>query len=371
MRIGVPTEIKPAEHRVAIAPAGVRELTEGGHEVWVERGAGAGSSLDDADFARAGARIVEGAAAVWRDVDLLLKVKEPVPAEYDFLRPDLTLLTYLHLAASKELTDALVQSGCTAVAYETVRGVDGGLPLLAPMSEIAGRMAAQVGAQLLTAPHGGRGVLMGGISGVTPAQVVVIGAGSSGRQAARIAAGMEADVTVIDLDVDRLRQLDAARRGRVRTLSSNRLTLEEEVAAADLVIGAVLVPGKRAPQVVTEDMVASMRRHAVIVDISIDQGGCVATSHMTTHDEPTFRAHDVIHYAVGNMPGALPRTATYALTNATLPYVERLAGDGVRTALLADAGFGAGVNVTDGVLTEPGVAEAHGLAHTPLGEVWA
>lgn len=371
MRIGVPAETKAAEHRVAITPAGVRELTLSGHEVRVQSGAGLGSSLDDAEYARAGATVVAGAEAAWGETDLVLKVKEPLPEEYRFLRRDLTVFTFLHLAASKELTEALLESGCTAVAYETVRSSNGALPLLAPMSEVAGRMAAQVGAQLLSAPAGGRGVLMGGVSGVMPAHVVVIGAGSAGRNAAWVAAGMEADVTIVDLDVDKLRYIDHIHQGRVRTLTSNRLTLEEQVAVADLVIGAVLVPGARAPVVVTEAMVESMPRHAVVADISIDQGGCVATSRMTTHDAPTFRAHDVIHYAVGNMPGAMPRTATYALTNATLPYVVRLADQGIGPALAADAGFAAGVNVTDGVLTEAEVAEAHGLDHTPLEHVWA
>lgn len=371
MRIGVPAEIKPAEHRVAITPAGVRELALSGHEVRVQSGAGLGSSIDDEDYRRAGATIVPDAEHAWGDAELVLKVKEPLEDEHRFLRSDLTLFTYLHLAASKKLTEALLESGCTAVAYETVRGSDGTLPLLAPMSEVAGRMAAQVGAQLLSAPAGGRGVLMGGVSGVMPAHVVVLGAGSAGRNAAWIAAGMEADVTIVDLDVDKLRYIDHIHQGRVRTLSSNRLTLEEQVAGADLVVGAVLVPGARAPVVVTEAMVESMPRHAVIVDISIDQGGCVATSRMTTHDEPTFRVHDVIHYAVGNMPGAMPRTATYALTNATLPYVVRLADQGVGPALASDERFAAGVNVTDGRLTEPGVAEAHGSECTPFEQAWA
>jgi alanine dehydrogenase len=369
MRIGVPAEVKAAEHRVAITPAGVRELSLSGHEVLVESGAGLGSSLDDDDFARAGARIAPDPETAWSEAELVLKVKEPTPAEHRFLRRDLTLFTFLHLAASKELTDALLESGCTAIAYETVRGADRGLPLLAPMSEVAGRMAAQVGAQLLSAPAGGRGVLMGGVSGVMPAHVVVIGAGSAGRNAAWIGAGMEADVTIVDLDVDKLRYIDHIHQGRVRTLSSNRLTLEEQVAAADLVIGAVLIPGARAPVVVTEPMVESMPRHGVLVDISIDQGGCVATSRMTTHDDPTFRVHDVIHYAVSNMPGAMPRTATYGLTNATLPYVVRLADRGVGE-VIADERFAAGVNVTGGALTEPGVAEAHGLVHTPLEQAW-
>jgi alanine dehydrogenase len=365
VRIGVPTEVKESEYRVAITPAGVRELTFHGHDVFVQSGAGDGSALTDDDFVRAGAKIVEGAAAAWGDVDIVLKVKEPIEQEYGFLRSDLTLFTYLHLAADKPLTQALVDSGCTAIAYETVTSPDGGLPLLAPMSEVAGRMAPQVGANVLERPHGGRGVLMGGVSGVLPAHVVVIGAGTAGRNAAWIAAGMEANVTILDLDVGKLRYIDSVHKGRITTLVSNRLTLEEQVADADMVIGAVLVPGAKAPHVVTEDMVASMRNGAVLVDISIDQGGCIETSHVTTHNEPTYVKHGVVHYCVGNMPGAVPRTSTYALTNTTLPYVVRLVDGGVEH-VAEERGFAEGVNVLGGKVTNAGVAEAHGYETVPL-----
>jgi alanine dehydrogenase len=366
MRVGVPTEIKEAEYRVAITPAGVRELAVAGHEVVVQAGAGHGSSLFDEDYERAGGRILDTAEEVWDTAELLLKVKEPVPDEFGFLREDLVLFTFLHLAADRRLTDALVASGCTALAYETVVGDDGGLPLLAPMSEVAGRMAPQVGAHSLEAVRGGRGVLVSGISGVLPAHVVVIGAGTAGRNAATVAAGMEANVTVLDLDLGKLRAVDRIERGRVTTLASNQLTLEEQVTTADLVIGAVLVPGAKAPQVLSEDMIASMLPGAVLVDISIDQGGCAATSRMTTHSHPTYVTHGVVHYCVGNMPGAVPRTATYGLTNATLPYVARLADTGVDEATRADRGLAAGTNVRAGAVTNPGVAEAHGLDHVPV-----
>ncbi|MDP8978359.1 MAG: alanine dehydrogenase [Actinomycetota bacterium] len=368
MRIGVPAEVKESEYRVAITPAGVRELTVAGHEVAVQAGAGTGSSLTDDDYTRAGARIVDDATRVWADAELLLKVKEPVEEEFEHLRPDLVLFTYLHLAAERPLTDALVKSGITAIAYETVEQADGALPLLAPMSEIAGRMAPQVGAKELEAPRGGRGTLMGGVSGVLPAHVVVIGAGVSGRNAAWIAAGMEARVTILDLDVDKLRYVDAIHQGKIVTLVSNRLTLEEQVAEADMVIGAVLVPGARAPRLLTEDMVASMRRGAVFVDISIDQGGCSETSRVTTHREPTYLVDGVVHYCVGNMPGAVPRTSTFALTNVTVPYVSRIAEHGVAGAA-RDPALARGFNVVDGAITNAGVAEAHDLAHTDLSDV--
>lgn len=368
MRIGVPTEVKDSEDRIALTPAGARELTVAGHEVRIQAGAGLGSSLTDADYRRAGATIVPTAADAWADVDLVLKVKEPVASEYGFLRADLTLFTYLHLAADRALTDALIDAGVTAIAYETITDDDGRLPLLAPMSEIAGRMAPQAGARELERPQGGMGVLVGGVSGVMPARVLVIGAGTAGRNAAWIAAGMEAHVRVLDLEVDKLRSIDAIHQGRITTLTSNRLTVEEQVAEADLVIGAVLIPGARAPSVVTADMVRSMRPGAVIVDISIDQGGCVETSHVTTHSDPTFVRHDVVHYCVGNMPGAVPRTSTYALTNATLPYAMRLANDGVR-ASCADRHVAAGVNVAAGVVTNPGVAAAHGMQARPAHEI--
>jgi alanine dehydrogenase len=369
MRIGVPTEVKEAEYRVAITPAGVRELTVAGHEVLVQTGAGDGSALSDADYERAGARILPDADEVWGAADTVLKVKEPIAEEYPRLRDDLTLFTFLHLAADRSLTEALVASGCTAIAYETVMRADGGLPLLAPMSEIAGRMAPQVGAHELERPRGGRGVLMGGVSGVLPAHVVVIGAGTAGRNAAWIAAGMEANVTILDLDVGKLRYIDSVHKGRITTLMSNRLTLEEQVATADLVIGAVLVPGARAPQVVTEEMVQHMPPGSVLVDISIDQGGCAETSRVTTHTEPTYVKHGVLHYCVGNMPGAVPRTSTYALTNATLSYVMRLANEGLEALLAAERGFTEGINVSGGTVTNRGVAEAHDLPYTPVKEV--
>ena len=370
MRIGIPAEVKESEHRVAATPAGVRELTLHGHAVRVQAGAGSGSSIEDADYARAGAAIVDGAAEVWGSSDLVLKVKEPVPEERVHLRADLVLFTFLHLAADRALTDALVASGCTAIAYETVAGPDGGLPLLAPMSEVAGRMAPQVGAHLLERPHGGRGVLMGGAAGVLPASVIVIGAGTAGRNAARIAAGMEAHVTILDLDVGKLRAVDAAHQGRVLTLTSNRLTLEEQVGDADLVIGAVLVPGARAPRVLPEELVASMRPGSVLVDISIDQGGIADTSRATTHRSPTYVEHGVVHYCVANMPGAVPRTSTYALTNATLPYAVRLAG-GVPAALRGDRDLLEGLNVHAGAVTNAGVAAAHGLEHVPASRALA
>lgn len=370
MRVGVPTEIKEAEYRVAITPAGVRELTVSGHEVLVQAGAGEGSAIPDEAYVAAGARIVPDADSAWGAAEMVLKVKEPIEPEFGYLRSDLTLFTYLHLAAARPLTDALLASGCTSVAYETIQGRDGSLPLLAPMSEIAGRMAPQVGAHELERPRGGRGVLMGGVSGVQPAHVVIIGAGTAGANASWIATGMMAQVTVLDLDVERLRHVDRIHRGRITTMMSNRLTLEEQIAAADMVIGAVLVPGARAPRVVTEEMVASMRPGSVIVDISIDQGGCIETSHVTTHTAPTYVKHGVVHYCVGNMPGAVPRTSTFALTNATLPYVVRLARDGVEDAARSDPGIAAGVNTTQGALTEPAVAEAHSLELTALDDVW-
>lgn len=366
MRIGVPSEVKEAEYRVAITPAGVRELTVAGHEVLVQAGAGEGSALSDADYAGAGARVVGDAAAAW-DADLVLKVKEPTSDEFAHLRDNLILFTFLHLAAGEALTRALLGAGTTAVAYETVVGADGSLPLLQPMSEVAGRMAPQVGADALQRTRGGRGVLLGGVAGVLPAHVVVIGAGTAGRNAAGIAVGMCANVTVLDRDVDALRRVGGLHPG-LTTLASNQLTLEEQLVTADLLIGAVLVPGARAPRVVTEEMVASMAAGSVVVDISIDQGGCVATSVMTTHAEPTYVKHNVVHYAVGNMPGAVPRTSTYGLTNATLPYILRLAQQGLLDAARRDHGFGQGINTTHGALCNAGVARAHGLPFVPLDE---
>ncbi|MGH8929618.1 MAG: alanine dehydrogenase [Egibacteraceae bacterium] len=367
MRIGVPAEVKESEYRVAITPAGVRELTLAGHQVLVQAGAGCGSALHDDEYRRAGAVLINHAGEVWSAADLVLKVKEPMESEFGYLRPGLVLFTYLHLAADGPLTKVLLSSGCIAVAYETVTGPGGTLPLLAPMSEVAGRMAPQVGAHALERAAGGRGVLIGGVSGVLPAEVVVIGAGTAGRNAAWIAAGMEARVVVLDLDVDKLRYVDSIHQGRILTLSSNRLTLEEQVTHADLVIGAVLVPGARAPRIINEEMVASMRPGSVLVDISIDQGGCAETSRVTTHTDPTYVKHRVVHYCVGNMPGAVPRTSTYALTNQTLPYVVRIAGAGILQSCRDDHGLAEGINVIDGTVTNVGVAKAHGLEHK---DVW-
>ncbi len=359
MRIGVPSEVKDNEYRVAITPAGVRELVTHGHEVFVQQDAGAGSSIPDEDFVKAGAQIVPTAEDAWSQ-EMVLKVKEPIAQEYGFLRDDLTLFTYLHLAADKPLTEALAQAGTLSIAYETVRGRDGGLPLLAPMSEVAGRMAPQVGAATLERPNGGRGVLMGGVSGVAPANVVVIGAGVAGMNAAWIAAGMEARVYVLDLDIGKLRYIDSIHQGKISTLASNVLTIEELVTRADMVIGAVLVPGGKAPTVIRKDMLSTMRPGAVLVDISIDQGGCFETSRVTTHSNPTYEVDGVVHYCVGNMPGAVPHTSTYALTNVTTPYAVRLA-DGPRAALRLDPLLAEGLNTAGGAVTNKGVAEAHGM----------
>lgn len=367
MIIGIPREVKDSEYRVAATPEGVRELTRVGHEVVVESGAGLGSALADGDFRAAGARVLPDADAVFAQAEMILKVKEPQPEEFERFRPDHLLFTYLHLAADKALTGFLVERGLVAVAYETVELPDGRLPLLAPMSEIAGRMAPQEGAKYLERPSGGRGVLMGGASGVQPARVVVIGAGMAGLNAAWIAAGMEAEVTVLDKNVDRLRHIDQIQRGRVQTVMSSDLAIERLVTDADLVIGAVLIPGARAPHLVTEEMVRAMRPGSVIVDISIDQGGCVETSRMTTHSRPVFTVHDVVHYCVGNMPGAVPRTSTYALTNATLPYVLDIASKGLEAAVREDPALALGVNVYRGHVTNRGVAEAHGMVYTELG----
>jgi alanine dehydrogenase len=369
MQVGVPRELKDHEYRVAITPIGVRELTDAGHQVLVERDAGAGSAIPDDDYVHAGAKIVGDADELWASADLVLKVKEPVPEEYPRLRGGQVLFTYLHLAASSELTRALCASGITAVAYETVQTADGRLPLLAPMSEIAGRMAPQAGAHLLEREQGGRGVLMGGVSGVAPARVVVLGGGMAGQNAAQVAAGMEAEVLLLDTNVDKLRWVDAIHKGRILTLMSNRGTIEELLVSADLVIGAVLIPGARAPRLVSRELVAAMRPGSVLVDISIDQGGCFETSHVTTHSEPTFVVDDVVHYCVGNMPGAVPHTSTYALTNVTLPYVVAIAGGGLEAEVARDPALAAGVNVYEGVLVSEPVAEAHQLPWRPLQEL--
>ena len=359
MIVGVPTEVKTAETRVAMTPDGVSELTAHGHQVVVQAGAGLGSSITDAAFERAGARLVDAAGA-WA-ADLVVKVKEPQPSELGYLRAGQTLFTYLHLAANPEVARALLDAGTCGVAYETVQLASGALPLLAPMSEVAGRMAPQIGAHFLERSNGGRGVLLGGAPGVRPARVVVLGAGNVGWNAAWIAQGMEAEVLLLDRDIDRLRWVDQIHRGRIMTLASNRGTVSRAVAEADLVIGAVLVAGGRAPTVVTEAMVERMQPGAVVVDIAIDQGGCIETSHETTHEDPVYVVHGILHYAVGNVPGAVPHTSTYALTNATLPYVLAVAQLGVAAAARADPALRAGVNVAGGAVTHPAVAVALGL----------
>jgi alanine dehydrogenase len=369
MRIGVPKEVKNHEYRVAITPSGVHELVRAGHEVVIQRDAGAGSAIPDGDFTGAGADILPSADAVWAASDLILKVKEPVAEEYPRMRKGQTLFTYLHLAASRQCTDALLDAGITAIAYETVQAPDGSLPLLAPMSEVAGRMAPQVGAHHLQRDGGGRGVLMGGVSGVYAAKVVVLGAGVSGMNAAAIALGMQAEVLLVDKNVARLRSADAIYQGHCQTVASNSYEIERAVIDADLVIGAVLVPGAKAPTLVTNDLVARMKPGSVLVDISIDQGGCFEDSRPTTHAEPTYPVHDSVFYCVANMPGAVPHTSTYALTNVTLPYVLELANLGWREALRADPALLPGLHTHEGTLTCRPVAEAHGLPSTTVSQV--
>jgi alanine dehydrogenase len=369
--VGIPKEVKDNEYRVAATPEGVRELVDAGHTVLIEEGAGLGSGLREDRYKRAGAQFVSSAEDVWRGANMILKVKEPQPSEYGQMQPGQILFTYLHLAANRELTQELIMRRVEAVAYETVQLDDGRLPLLAPMSEIAGRMAPHVVAHLLEKEYGGRGVLMGGVSGVRPARILVLGAGMAGANAAWIAAGMEAEVLVLDKNLDKLRFIDQIQKGRIVTLMSDRLTVEQRVREADAVIGSVLVPGAKAPVIVSEEMVASMRPGSVIVDIAIDQGGCIATSHMTTHSDPTYVVHDVVHYAVGNMPGAVPNTSTYALTNVTLPYALDIAGRGLEDAVRADRVLAGGVNVYKGAVTNEGVAAAHGLGFSALDELIA
>jgi len=361
MRIGVPREVKVHEYRVAITPAGVHELTSRGHDVVVERGAGEGSSIPDEDFLATGAKLLDSADEVWGAADLLLKVKEPVAEEYPRLREDLTLFTYLHLAASRECTQALLDAGTTAIAYETVEQPNGALPLLRPMSEVAGCLAPQAGAHALLRAQGGRGLLLGGVSGVAPSEVVVLGAGVAGANAVAIAAGMWAHVTVLDTNVDKLRALDRLYRGRVTTVAANAFEVRRAVLGADLVIGAVLLPGARTPRLVTNAMVRSMKPGSVLVDISVDQGGCFEDTRPTTHAEPTYAVHDSLFYCVANMPGAVPLTSTYALTNATLPYVLAIADRGWREAMRSDHALAAGLNAVGGRLTNSAVAQAHGL----------
>ncbi|MDQ1437756.1 MAG: alanine dehydrogenase [Acidimicrobiaceae bacterium] len=358
MIVGIPAEVKTGENRVAMTPDGVRELVHHGHTVLIERGAGEGSSIHDDDFAAAGARTVDTAEA-WA-ADMVVKVKEPQASEYARLRQDLILFTYLHLAAYPDVARALLDAKTTSIAYETVQLANGALPLLAPMSEVAGRMATQIGAHYLERENGGRGVLLGGAPGVRPARVVVLGAGNVGWNSAWIAQGMEAEVWLLDKNLDRLRFVDQIHQGRIMTLASNRGAVERAVAEADLVIGAVLVPGGRAPMVVTDEMVSAMKKGAVIVDVAVDQGGCVETTHETTHDDPVYEVHGVLHYAVGNVPGAVPHTSTYALTNATLPYVLDVAERGVRGAVEHDNALLPGVSTVGGRVTNATVAEVLG-----------
>jgi alanine dehydrogenase len=365
MIIGVPKEIKDRENRVAITPGGVSDLVEAGHRVLVETDAGLGSSFSDAQYQAAGATIVPTAADAW-GAALVVKVKEPLPAEYDYLRPDLVLFTYLHLAAAGGLTHELTQRGPMGIAYETVELENGGLPLLLPMSDVAGRMATQIGAHYLEKTQGGTGKLLGGVPGVPPAEVVIIGGGVVGKSAAKIALGMGAHVTVIDKDLSRLQYLNDVLPGHLMTLSSNALTIAEAVQAADLLIGAVLVKGAIAPKLVTRAMISTMRAGSVVVDVAVDQGGCIETSRPTTHSEPTYVVDDVIHYCVANMPGAVPHTSTQALSNATMPYIMRLAQQGAEAAVQADPALARGVNTYQGKITYEAVAHAFGLEYTPL-----
>ena len=365
MRVGVVKEIKPDEYRVALTPAGARELVQRGHEVLVEAGAGAGSAFPDSDYRGVGAKVAP-VHEVWESVDLLLKVKEPIREEYGRLRDGLVLFTYLHLAADEPLTRALIDSGTTAIAYETVETEDRQLPLLAPMSEVAGRLAAQAGAYFLEKPLGGRGLLLGGVAGVAPGQVVVIGGGMVGYNSAVIALGLGAQVRILDRSVQRLRHLEEILSGRVELVMSSGLEIEQSVLEADVVIGAVLVPGARAPKLVTTEMVKGMKEGSVVCDVSIDQGGSFETSRPTTHSDPVYVVDGVTHYCVSNMPGAVPITSTFALTNVTLPYVEAIADLGVREAIAGDASLARGVNTIDGKLTYEAVADAHGLDYSPL-----
>ena len=371
MRISVPTEVKNNEYRVALTPSGVHDLVQSGHDVVVQRGAGLGSSMGDGEYEAAGATLLDDPAEVWARADLLLKVKEPIASEYGYFRDDLVLFTYLHLAADRPLTDRLVDDGVTAIAYETVQLSGGGLPLLAPMSEVAGRLAPIVGANTLLRSQGGLGLLMSGVPGTRPARVTVIGGGVAGANATVIAAGLGADVTVFDTNIQRLRYLDDHFAGRIKTAASNPLDLDRAVTDSDLVIGSVLIPGAKAPKLVTNAMVARMREGSVLVDIAVDQGGCFEDTRPTTHADPTFQVHGSVFYCVANMPGAVPNTSTSALTNATLPYIRQIARHGWRDALKADAALAHGLNTTAGAIANPGVAAAHGLPARSLEEVLA
>jgi alanine dehydrogenase len=371
VKVGIPREVKTHEYRVACTPAGVHELVTAGHQVYVEKDAGVGSSIPDGDFQAAGAQILGAADDVWAEADLVLKVKEPIQEEYGRMRRGQTLFTYLHLAASRECTEAILTAGTDAVAYETVQTADYALPLLAPMSEVAGRLAPQVGAYHLMRQGGGRGILMGGVSGVYAAKVVVIGAGVSGMNAAAIALGMQAEVLLLDKNIDRLRAADRIYQGHLQTVASNAYEVEKACMDAELVIGAVLVPGAKAPRLVSNDLVSRMKPGSVLVDISIDQGGCFEDSRPTTHAEPTYPVHNSLFYCVANMPGAVPHTSTYALTNVTLPYAMDLANKGLRRAAADDPALALGVNAVAGTLVYEPVADAHSLPFRPLADVLA
>ncbi len=368
MRIAIPAEVKNHEYRVAITPVGVNELVRRGHEVFIQAGAGVGSQLSDEAYAEQGATIVDGAEATWAAGEMVMKVKEPVASEYGFLREDLTLFTYLHLAADRPQTDALLESGTTAIAYETVQLPSGMLPLLYPMSEIAGCLAPQVGAHAMLKANGGSGTLMGCIGGVANAKVVVLGGGVAGQNAANIALGMGADVTILDTDLDKLRSTFWRYHNQVHGIVSSSLAVKEQVSAADLVIGTVLVPGAKTPKLVSNELVAEMKEGAVLVDVAIDQGGCFEDSHPTTHDNPTFQVHGTQFYCVANMPGAVPNTSTWALTNATMPYAIQIADKGAKQAMLDNPALAKGLNTHKGALTYAGVAEAFGLPHVPIAE---
>ena len=366
MIIGIPKEIKDNEYRVALPPHAVRELIRNGHDVLVQSGAGAGSAFSDEEYRSAGATLLADAADVWQGAQMVIKVKESQPSEYPFMRSDLILFTYLHLAASEEVTHAMLDSGVTGLAYETVEDRYGHLPLLQPMSEVAGRMATQIVAHYLEKPNGGRGILMGGVPGVRPAHVVILGAGTVGTHAAQMALGMGAHVTLMDINLDRLRYLSEVLSGRLTTLSSNVTNIHEAIGNADAVIGAVLIPGARAPHLVTREMLGDMLDGSVIVDVAVDQGGCVETTHATTHSDPTYIIDGVLHYGVANMPGAVPRTSSFGLANATLPYILKVANMGLHDALRADVGLAKGLNVYQGYVTYDAVADAFDLAVRPI-----
>ncbi len=367
MIVGVPKEIKTDEYRIALTPAGARQLVQQGHQVWVEQGAGDGSFFPDAQYVAVGAKIVPTAADAWA-ADMVVKVKEPQAVEYAYMRPELVLFTYLHLAADEQLTRAMLDSGVKGIAYETVE-VNGGLPLLTPMSEVAGRMAIQEGARFLERPNGGRGILLGGVPGVPGANVLIIGGGVVGTNAAQMALGLGANVTILDTNLDQLRYLEQVLHGRLHTLASNSYNIAEAVKTADLVVGAVLIKGGRAPKLVTRDMISSMQPGSVVVDVAVDQGGCIETTHVTTHTNPVYLIDAVVHYGVANMPGAVPRTSTLALNNATLPYMLKLANQGAEDAVCRDPQLAAGVNTYHGALTYAAVAEAFDLPYTPLSQI--